>query len=90
MRFYIRYHRITTFSNCEFQKKQKQTKSFECDLKQILKIEDIKEPIESKGHIYYKAPDKLLIKFDEPANEFAGSDAGHPAGKTPRRYLHQD
>jgi len=53
-----------------FQKKQKETKTLECNLKQILKIDDISTPIQSKGRIYYKAPDSLLIKFDEPADEF--------------------
>jgi outer membrane lipoprotein-sorting protein len=54
----------------KFQQKQKQTKVYESDIKQILQLEDMENPIESRGHIYYKAPKSLLIKYDEPADEF--------------------
>lgn len=53
-----------------FREKQRATTTFQCKVTQILKLEDLDQDVTSSGHIYYKAPDKLLIKFDIPAVEY--------------------
>ncbi len=60
-----------------FEMKQSATHTFECTLRQTLKLQGMKKPVISKGHIYYAAPDHLLIRFDEPSDEFVLLNGKH-------------
>ena len=53
-----------------FERKQKETQTFQADLKQTLRLRGMRDPIESNGWIYYRAPDLLLIRYGEPKGEF--------------------
>jgi outer membrane lipoprotein carrier protein len=53
-----------------FEKRQRQTRTLEADLTQTLRLSGIKEPIKSEGHLFYKAPHFLLIRFSKPEGEF--------------------
>ncbi len=53
-----------------FVRQQKQTKTFQADLKQTLRLRGLKRPVESEGRLSYRAPDSLLIKFTQPAGEY--------------------
>ena len=49
---------------------QNETHSFRADLRQTLHLQGIAQPITSVGTLYYASPDKLLIRFSQPAGEW--------------------
>ena len=53
-----------------FEKKQSQTRTFKAALLQTLRLSGVRNPVRSKGVLFYQAPDSLLIKFTEPAGEY--------------------
>lgn len=63
--------------SADFQAKQAATKTFECGLKQTLRLQGVKKPIISDGHIYYQAPDQLLVRFDKPSSQFVLLKGNH-------------
>jgi outer membrane lipoprotein-sorting protein len=49
---------------------QQATSSFRSDLHQVLHLDGIAQPISSTGTLYYQSPDRLLIRFSQPAGEW--------------------
>jgi outer membrane lipoprotein-sorting protein len=49
---------------------QNGTRSFRADLRQTLHLEGIAHPITSTGTLSYASPDRLLIRFSQPAGEW--------------------
>jgi outer membrane lipoprotein-sorting protein len=49
---------------------QEATRTFRADITQTLHLQGIDRPIVSVGMLYYEDPDKLLIRFSQPAGEW--------------------
>jgi outer membrane lipoprotein-sorting protein len=49
---------------------QQNSKTFRSDLRQTLHLQGVAAPIVSLGTIYYESPDRLLIRFSQPAGEW--------------------
>ena len=49
---------------------QQQTQSYQAELKQTVRIHGLQKPIESDGHIYYRAPGSMRMDFTQPAGEY--------------------
>jgi outer membrane lipoprotein-sorting protein len=49
---------------------QESTRTFRADLKQTLHLQGIAQPIASLGTLAYASPDRLLIRFSQPAGEW--------------------
>ncbi len=49
---------------------QQATQSYRADLTQTLRLQGIAKPITSIGTLYYESPDKLLVRFSQPAGEW--------------------
>ncbi len=60
-----------------FKSRQIHTSTFEAGLRQTLRLQGMKKPVISTGHIYYQTPDRLLILFDEPSDEFVLLNGKH-------------
>ncbi|MBV9463080.1 MAG: outer membrane lipoprotein carrier protein LolA [Verrucomicrobiae bacterium] len=54
----------------DFERAQRDTRSFKADLRQTLHLADSDRSIVSRGKFYYRAPDSILIRFDQPAGEY--------------------
>ena len=53
-----------------FVRKQQETQTYEATLKQTLRLRGLKQPVESEGRVYYKAPGSLLLSFSKPAGDY--------------------
>jgi outer membrane lipoprotein-sorting protein len=53
-----------------FVRKQQETQTYEATLKQTLRLRGLKQPVESEGRVYYKAPGALLMSFSKPAGDY--------------------
>ena len=53
-----------------FDAAQHATTSFQAEIQQSLTLQGIDHPIISKGELFYLAPDRLLIRFSDPAGEW--------------------
>jgi outer membrane lipoprotein-sorting protein len=64
---------------------QQATHSYRADITQTLHLQGLTRPITSIGTLYYESPDKLLVRFSQPAGEWMlvnGSQAAiQKAGK---------
>jgi len=49
---------------------QQTTRSFKADLRQTLHLQGVAQPIVSQGKLYYETPDRLAIRFSQPAGEW--------------------
>jgi outer membrane lipoprotein-sorting protein len=49
---------------------QESTRTFRADITQTLHLQGLDRPIVSVGMLYYEGPDKLLIRFSQPAGEW--------------------
>jgi outer membrane lipoprotein-sorting protein len=49
---------------------QQGTRTFRADITQRLTLQGLARPVVSKGTLYYASPDKLLIRFSQPAGEW--------------------
>ena len=49
---------------------QQATRSYRADITQTLHLQGIAKPITSIGTLYYASPDKLLVRFSQPAGEW--------------------
>jgi outer membrane lipoprotein-sorting protein len=49
---------------------QAATRTFQADITQTLHLQGLDRPITSVGTLYYASPDKLLIRFSQPAGEW--------------------
>ena len=49
---------------------QQATRTFRADITQTLHLQGLDRPITSVGTLYYASPDKLLIRFSQPAGEW--------------------
>jgi outer membrane lipoprotein-sorting protein len=49
---------------------QATTRSFHADLRQTLHLQGLTQPIVSLGTIDYQSPDRLLLRFSQPAGEW--------------------
>jgi outer membrane lipoprotein-sorting protein len=49
---------------------QEATHTFRADITQTLHLQGLDRPITSVGTLYYERPDKLLIRFSQPAGEW--------------------
>jgi outer membrane lipoprotein-sorting protein len=49
---------------------QESTRTFRADVAQTLHLQGLAKPITSTGTLYYANPDKLLIRFSQPAGEW--------------------
>jgi hypothetical protein len=49
---------------------QQNTRTFSADILQTLALQGLSQPIVSKGVLDYAAPDRLLIRFSQPAGEW--------------------
>ena len=59
----------TTFEK-GFSAIQQGTKTFQAQLRQTLTLQGVSKPIVSLGTLYYESPDRLLIRFSQPAGEW--------------------
>jgi outer membrane lipoprotein-sorting protein len=49
---------------------QQGTRSFRAELRQTLHLQGLAQPIVSLGTLYYETPDRLYIRFSQPAGEW--------------------
>ncbi len=49
---------------------QQSTRTFSADIVQTLFLQGLAQPIVSRGALFYAAPDRLLIRFSQPAGEW--------------------
>jgi outer membrane lipoprotein-sorting protein len=49
---------------------QESTRTFRADITQTLHLQGLTKPITSTGTLYYASPDRLLIRFSQPAGEW--------------------
>jgi outer membrane lipoprotein-sorting protein len=49
---------------------QQATHSYRADITQMLHLQGLAKPITSTGTLYYESPDKLLVRFSQPAGEW--------------------
>jgi outer membrane lipoprotein-sorting protein len=49
---------------------QQATRTFRADITQTLHLQGLAKPVVSTGTLYYASPDKLLIRFSQPAGEW--------------------
>lgn len=49
---------------------QKTTRTFRADLRQSLHLQGVAQPIVSTGTLFYQTPDRLLLRFSQPAGEW--------------------
>lgn len=49
---------------------QQSTRTFSADILQTLTLQGLSRPIVSKGVLFYASPDRLLIRFSQPAGEW--------------------
>ena len=49
---------------------QQDAKSYRADFRQILYLEGLNKPIISVGVLYFQSPDRLAIRFSQPAGEW--------------------
>ncbi len=60
---------MTTYEN-GFTAVQQGTRSFKSSLRQTLHLEGVAQPIVSLGTLYYETPNRMLIRFSQPAGEW--------------------
>lgn len=53
-----------------FEEKQQSTQTYQAVFRQSLHIQGVNRAIGSIGKIYYKKPDHLLIRFEDPKDDF--------------------
>ncbi len=53
-----------------FAQVQQQTRTFRAEVMQTLHLQGLVKPVTSAGTLYYASPDKLLIRFTQPAGEW--------------------
>ena len=53
-----------------FVRAQQQTQTYQAELKQTVRLRGLQKPVESAGHIYYRAPGSLRLSFTQPADEY--------------------
>ena len=55
---------------------QAATHTFRAELRQTLTLQGLDQPVVSTGELFYAAPDKLLIRFSDPAGEWMRISGG--------------
>jgi outer membrane lipoprotein-sorting protein len=53
-----------------FAQVQQSTRTFRAEITQLLHLQGLAKPVTSVGTLYYASPDKLLIRFTQPAGEW--------------------
>jgi outer membrane lipoprotein carrier protein len=53
-----------------FQETQQATRTLRAEFTSDLKLERLSQSVSSKGVLYYQAPDKVRMEYDEPAGEW--------------------
>jgi outer membrane lipoprotein-sorting protein len=53
-----------------FAQVQQATRTFRAEMVQTLHLQGLAKPVTSTGTLYYASPDKLLIRFTQPAGEW--------------------
>jgi len=53
-----------------FAQVQQATRTFRADITQSLQLQGLAKPVTSTGTLWYASPDKLLIRFTQPAGEW--------------------
>lgn len=49
---------------------QQGSRTFSAQIRQTLSLEGLSKPLLSQGTLYYAAPDRLLVRFSQPAGEW--------------------
>ncbi len=72
-----------------FARLQQQTRTYQADLKQTVRLRGLQKPVESTGTIYFQAPGQLRISFTQPAGEYlliTGNDVYVKKANRPLRH----
>lgn len=76
-----------------FVQKQQAAESYQAELEQRLQLSGLREPIESRGNIFFQRPASLAMIFTQPPGEYTiidGADAYVKKNKRPLRHQRVD